>query len=226
MATLNQIIFNLKNLRRAGRVSDDDSISDRQWAFIVNYYRAKLVKQDAQKNRLISGNIVQNLGQVTLITADKNECCEIGDCILRIETPLPAAVDTDQYPLITYVGLLNGTKSFQRTTYERAVYDQHAKYTGKQPKWYQLGKYIYIVNPPSKALKYINIQGVFEQPEQAVKYRTCDCPGNNETCYTGFDFEYPLPIDKLDTVYKMIMEAEAKFANILPQDKSNDTNDN
>jgi hypothetical protein len=226
MATLNQIIFNLRNLRRAGRLSDDDAISDRQWAFIVNYYRARLIKQDIQKSRLISGNIVQNLGQVTLIEADKNECCDIMDCVLRIELPIPSAVDTDQYPLITYVGLLNGTKSFQRTTYERAIYDQHATYTGKQPKWYQSGRFIYIINPPSKALKYINIQGVFEDPAAAIKYRTCDCPGNNESCYTGFDFEYPLPIDKIDTINKMIMEAEAKFANILPQDKSNDTNDN
>lgn len=226
MPLLSEIIFNIRNLRRAGKVSDDDSISERQWAFIINYYRARLIKQDYQKGRMMSGNIVQNLGQVTLIEADKNECCDINDCVLRIEKPLPRPVDTDQFPLITYVGLLDGSRSFQRTTYERAIYDQHAKYTGKQPKWYELGNYIYIINPPSKALQYINIQGVFEDPLEALKYRTCDCPGNGESCYQGEDFEYPLGIDKIDTLNKMIMEAEMKFAMILPQDKTNDTNDN
>jgi hypothetical protein len=211
MALLSEIIFNIKNLRKNGRVSDDDSISDRQWAFIINYYRAKLVKQEQQKKKAISGNIVQNLGKVTLIKADKNECCEIGDCILRIENPLPTAIDTDAQPLITYVGLLNGSRSFQRTTYERAIWDAHAKYTGKEPKWYQQGNYIYIVNPPTKNLKYINVQGVFEDPTKAITYRTCDCEENGETCFEGFDYEYPLAVDKIDTVIKMIAEAELRI---------------
>lgn len=226
MALFSELIYNVKNLRRNGRVSDDDSFTDRQWAFIINYYRAKIVRQDIAKSRVVSGNQVQNLGKVTLIKADKNECCDIHDCVLRIEKPLPNAIDTDVHPLITYVGLLNGTKSFQRTTYERAIYDQHSKYTGKQPKYYELGNYIYILNPPTNNLKYINIQAVFEDPKAAVKYRTCDCEQNEETCYIGYDFKYPLSIDKIDTLVKMIMEAEEKFSLIQPSDKTNDTADN
>ena len=47
--TLGEIIYNAKNLLNKGQSTDDFNLSDRQWSFIVNYYRAKLVKQQLQK---------------------------------------------------------------------------------------------------------------------------------------------------------------------------------
>ena len=226
MATLLQIISTVADMRKAWRRSDDDSLTDRQLAFIINYYRAKLLEQEANLGRRMNSNVIQNLGKVSLIKADKNECCEIDNCILRIENPLPKALDTNRYDLVTYVGLLNGNKSFQRTDVNKVPYDKYATYTSNQPKWYQVSDYIYIVNPPTHLLKYINIKGVFEDPTAAQLYRTCSCPGNDEAdCWKGFDYEYPISITMLDTIYKMMFDAEFKFGNILAQDTTNDTKD-
>ncbi len=226
MALLSQIIYNFSNLRKGGIQSQSSNLSDRQIEFIVGYYRALLIKRDKDAGKYLTGNLVQNLGKVEVQKADKNECCEIdGDCIVRTKLPVPRAIDTNTQNLITYVGLLDGSESFQRTTYQKAVYDQYAKYTGDLPKWYMNGDYIYIVNPPGKILKYINIQGIFEDPSAANEFKTCDCAENGLDCYKGQEYEYPLSTAMLDSIYKMMMASEAKFAMILPQDTTNDSKD-
>jgi hypothetical protein len=226
MATLQQIIYTVANMRKNWLRTDDDSMTDRQYAFIIDYYRAKLLKQQADSGKTVSSYLIQNLGKVTLVKADKNECCEVNDCILRVENPVPKTIDTNGNNLITYVGLLNGSKSFQKTTYNRVIHDANARYTSKQPKWYEQGKYIYIVNPPSNLLKYINIQGVFENPTEAYQFRTCVCLENDEVgCFNGFDYEYPMSITMLDAIYKMMADAEFKFASVLTADTTNNTKD-
>lgn len=209
-------------MRKAWTRSDNDYVTDRQYAFIINYYRATLLKQFKDKGKYLSGNLVQNLGRVTLIKADQNEECSIVNCTLRIQNPLPKAIDTNGTNLITYVGPLNGSKSYQRTTYQRAIYDKYAPYTAGESKWFELGNYIYIINPPSNLLKYINIQGIFEDPTEANDYKVaCE----DDPCFVGFEYEYPMSITLLDTIYKMMADAEMKFAHILPADTKNDSAD-
>jgi hypothetical protein len=222
MATLQAIIYNIANMRKSWTRSDDDKFTDRQAAFIINYYRATLIKQFKDKGKYLTGNLVQNLGRVELIKADQNEECSIVNCTLRVKNPLPKAIDTNSTNLITYVGPLNGSKSYQRTTYQRAIYDKYATYTSKQSKWFELGNYIYIINPPSNLLKYINIQGIFEDPTAANDYKvTCE----TGECFIGFDYEYPMSITLLDTIYKMMADVEFKIAGTTKADTKNDSVD-
>ena len=46
---LSKIIYNIKNLYSGGIQSDDINLSDAQLAHIINYYRAKLIKQEQEK---------------------------------------------------------------------------------------------------------------------------------------------------------------------------------
>ena len=50
MASLSEIVYNLRNLVSAGRLSDDTSITFNQLKFIVNYKRAQYLRQDYSKN--------------------------------------------------------------------------------------------------------------------------------------------------------------------------------
>ena len=159
--------------------SDDTDISDEQWAFIIAYYRARLLKQDQEKGRLEKSLYIQNLGKVPLIEADKNECCDIDVCVLRTELQVPKPLETHQGLNISFVGTLNG-RPFQRYHHNSMFWKRAAKWVGKEPAWYYQNGYIYIVDAPTRMFKDLNIQGVFEKPEEAVKFRTCDCPDNGD----------------------------------------------
>lgn len=223
---LSEIIYNIKNLISGGIQSDDFNLSNEQLSFIVGYYRAKLVKQDQDKGRFNKSLYVQNLGAVPLTTADKNECCE-GECILRTVLKIPSPLETYKGLNITFVGTLNGMP-FDKQEHNSIIWNKAAKYTGKESKWYYQNGYIYLVNPPTMLLDTINIQGIFEDPTLAEKFRVCDCPDTNQDCSSVFptmDYEYPLPLHHVDTIVKLVAETELRILTSLPNDLSNDSLD-
>ena len=59
MATIKEIVYDLKNIIRGGLQSDDEMISDRQIEFQVDSLRAQYIRQDINKRRSISDNIKQ-----------------------------------------------------------------------------------------------------------------------------------------------------------------------
>jgi hypothetical protein len=224
---LNSIIFNIKNLKAGGVQNRDIELSDRQYAFIINYYRALLLRREIEQGRKAKGNWIQNLGQVDFIKADRNEACEIEDCIVRTELQIPSPIEIYENDLITYVGTTDGRNPFQRTTSNRALWDSYAKYTGKLPKWYMQNNYIYIENPPTSVFEIGNIQGIFGDPLTAKEFMTSGCSPESTECQDvlNFNFEYPLPEHLLDSLYKMMIDAEIKFGTMIPPDTLNNSKD-
>jgi hypothetical protein len=222
---VSEIIYNIKNLMSGGVTSDDFNLSNEQILFIVNYYRAKLIKQDQDKGRYDKAIYTQNLGSVNITQADKNECCE-GDCILRTEFKIPKPLETRLGLNITFVGTTNGSP-FSLAEHNALFWNKAAKYTAKEPKWYYQNGYIYLVNPPTKMLKTINIQGIFENPEEANKFKTCSCPENNidADCSENLDFEYNIPAQHIDTIIKLIASTELQLLRSFPSDIINDSVD-
>ena len=221
---LSEIVYNIKNLIGGGINSDDLNLRDSQFAFIIAYYRSKLLKQDQDKGRVNLELYKQNLGKVEVMMADKNECCDTDSCIIRTKLKMPKPAETNRGINITYVGLLNGIP-FQKEYHNAIVWSRGSKYSNNVPRWYYRNGYIYIVNPPTNELKWINIEGIFERPEQAIKFRTCDCPDNEESCFESYDFEYPIPQHHNDTIVKTIADTELKILTGLAKDDVNDGSD-
>ena len=215
-----EIVYNVKNLVAGGIQSDDQDLSNKQLLFIVDYYRAKLLRQDQDRGRFNSDLWTQNLGKVSLIKADKNECCNIDSCVLRTSLKVPSPLETHQRINITFVGTVGGLP-FQRFALNAINWKPFDKWTGKEPAWYYQNGYIYIVNPPTDMLSYINIQGIFERPDEAVRFRTCDCNLNEEKCFETLDFEYPFPQHYVDTLVKLIYQTELKLLLTLAPDTDN-----
>jgi hypothetical protein len=229
MSKLSEIISTIRNLPRGGQGDfDDNAYTDRQIAFIVNYYRAKLVQQDIDRGSYLTQFYNQTLGKVKLIRATKIECgdmdCEVGNYILRSEFEIPKAIDTKDKNLITYVGTVDGNLPYQRTTFQEATFDKYAKYTGRRTKYYELNNYIYIINPPTNNLKYITIIGVFEDPIKVNEFKKVACD-SNDYCFNPFDMEYPMGMKYIDTIYKLITATEFRFNHILQYDTSNNSKD-
>jgi hypothetical protein len=214
-----EIIFNVKNLLSGGIESDDENLSNNQLAFIINYYRAKLLKQKEDRGLFTKQLFVQNLGNTELIIADKNECCDVNQCILRTKFKVPKPMNERS---ITFVGLVNG-KPFQISQHNKIIWELKDKWTGKEPKWYWQNGYIYIVNSPSNGLKIINIQGIFENPLIVNKFNTCKCEDDEcSNAFDSFDFEYPMPMSQVDIIVKLIAETEIRLLLSLPSDITND----
>lgn len=221
MATLREIVYNIKNVMQSGIQSDDALPSDRQYAFMIDYYRAKLVKERVEKGNSIN-TYVQDLGALELVEAGANECCEPYRCVLRTKRKLPDFVTARGKELATFVGTVHG-RPFQQTWYFRSFWDAEARFTGWRPKWYYQNPYIYVLNPPDPAMELINIKGVFENPGKAEDFNQCECEG--EECKNLLDFDYPLEESILDIIYKLMLETELNTILSIPQDRINESAD-
>jgi hypothetical protein len=215
MATLLSLVYDLQNLAQRGRQTDDTNLSDAQVAFHISHYRATLVKQKIDKREELSSILTQNLGKVKIKKVVAAECnCDIIGCSLyKVETTLPKSV------YLSYVGSTGG-KAFEKTTYNDIYYMQFNKYTAKADRWFMIGEDLYVSSPNHNLGKHINIQGIFEDPQVANTYITCECDNGSE-CYIGLDFEYPMPTTMWDAVKKFIIDLELRFMLNRPVDNTN-----
>jgi hypothetical protein len=222
---LSEIVYNIKNLMAGGLESDDSNVSDTQIAFMIGYYRAKLLKQDQEKGRFNIELYTQNLGKVSLIQSDK-DCCE-SVCGLRTEKKIPKPLETHTGLNISYVGLSDG-RPFTKIYSSTSFWSRGRKFTSKEPKWYYENGFIYILDPPTLMLDEIYIRGVFEDPYVAEHFKVCECPANNLDCSSVFetmDFEYSLPLHHVDTIVKLVAETELRILRSFPSDVTNDSLD-
>lgn len=222
MASYREIIYNLKNIYRGGLTSDDETLSDRQLLFIFNYYRAKLIREDLNKGRTIDRSIVQNLGCVPVECVDAGECCELtdtGTTVIRTKEPIPGLLEIYDRDLLTFVGTVDKTISFQISSEAQIRWSSNNKYTGKSPKAFMRDSknYLYIANAP-RGIELINIQGIFENPVEASKFNHCD----GEPCFTD-DSEYPISAHMLPIINELIMTKELKGLVTTPSDETNNT---
>lgn len=228
MAKFSEIIYAIRDLPRGGDgESDDNAYTERFIAYLVNNYRAVLLRREMDAGKELTEYYKQSLGTVELVKAQINECglpdCDLGTSILRTLNPIPKAVDSSRRDALTYVGLVDGSHAFQRTHFNKLAFEKYARYTGKRTKFYEMstdqGTHIYIINPPIPNMRYITINGVWEDPTLANNYKTC---GNTGNCFVGYEYEYPISITLLDSIYKMIASSEFATQNILAKDTSND----
>lgn len=218
-----EIIYNIKNLISGGLQSDDEVLSDSQVAFIVNYYRARLFRQDIDRGRLNKEMYVQNLGRVQLTQADKNECCEADPCSIRTSEKLPQLIGAGNSMGITFVGTVDGVP-FQKIFHNTIQWSKAAKWTAVEPKWYYSDGYIHLKELPTTLMAYVNIQGIFADPVKAEKYATCRCQEDG-TCKDEYDYDYPIPPQHIDLILKMIGETELRILTGFAQDITNNSLD-
>jgi hypothetical protein len=215
--TAREIVQNFKNLYSAGRQSDDVRISDRQWLFNLDHHRAQLLRQQAEKGQSPNEANIQALGawdeaaNQPLLAVEKHACGR-----WYTKQPLPAAVELYRQNLLTFVGTAGGA-AFQKTTAQKAEWEQYAKYTKRAPKWYQLGNTLYLVTPPSPSLNLIAVRGVFENPRAVLAFN-----GVALDPLDYLNFPYPISRTALDTLYTMLTQRELKLATALPYDYQND----
>ena len=215
--TLNEIAYNVLNLVRGGRSSNNDYITLDQIKFNIRYYRAMLIRRDFARNGMITRHLEQDLGCLNLIKVDASKCCNLPiECaVYRTERALPRTVRFNFRDAITHVSDVTGTGTIPLVESHTVQWLPYDKYTKDKYKAYMIEDFMYIYN--AEGLGFINVRGVFENPEDVSSF---DCDGSE--CYDD-NMDYPLPLDMVETITKGIMAGELVLLSGSKNDTTNDT---
>ena len=204
--TFNEIAYNILNLIRAGRSSQDDNISLEQMKFNILHYRAMFIRRDFARNGKITRHLEQDMRCLDLEIVDTNRCCDgfnTGCTIAKTIKPIPKTVRFNFKEAITFVGLPNGMDRIQLIEPYMAKMASHAKYTGDNRKAFMLEDFMYILNP--QGMEKLNVRGIFEDPRDLSRF---DCDGS--ACYNSKS-EFPMPMDMIQLITTGLAQGELQL---------------
>lgn len=206
---ISQLVYNLRNQLKISR-PDDINISDRQIEFMIDYLREKLLVQHLEKNRSISGNIRQDLGNLELIRLSPD--------LQRTKNIIPQPIELNDYDLITYVGGYDKESGIPLKPKSYIRWNKFNKYTGHQELCYFDGGYIYVHGCKNPNLKWINIEGVFLHPTEVSNFTLPD----GRKSYTPDVDNYPLSGRFVDMIDQLIKKQElGEFLQIVENQTNN-----
>ena len=215
--TLKEISYNILNLYRGGRSSNNEHISLRQIEFNVKYYRAMLLRRDFAKNGMVSRHSEQSLGCIELEKVNASQCCSLPiECdVVRTVVDIPRTIRYNFTDAITHVADPSGIITIpvvDSLTVQFLPYDRFTKNTRKA---YMIEDRMYIYNPGG--MDTINIRGVFEDPADVSKFG--DCAGSG--CYDESS-PFPIPMDMISQINTGILAGELKMLAGTTSDTEND----
>ena len=188
--TFNKIRYKIFEKLRPN-LSDDDDIDLRLIGDEVHNQRALSLRNELNRNRTIDPTIIQDLGCVETTVVDRAECCDItiGCSIIRTVLQIPSTIElhNDNALWINPVDKLE--KSFSFISYERAKFISGNRFSKNQIYAFILNNYIYLISEDDshQEISHISVRGVFENPEEASKFNTCE----GDSCFNP-DAPYPL----------------------------------
>ena len=216
--TLNEIAYNILNSVRGGRSNHDEHISLDQIKFNIKHYRAMLIRRDFARNGLVTRHLEQDLGCLKLISVDASKCCDLpSECVVhRTDLKIPKTVRFNFKVAIKYVGDISGKSNIPIVGSHMIEFLPYDKYTKDKYKAYMIQDYMYIYN--ADGLEYINVRGVFEDPEDL---RNFDC-GDLGGCYDDSSTRFPIPMDMIQGITAGLMNGELRLLAGSFSDTAND----
>jgi hypothetical protein len=218
--TLNQLAFTILNTVRS-KTNSNEPISLRLIKFEILAVRSFLIRQEANKNYIPDPLIIQTLGAVPVEQVNSMEYFDTipEDCkILRTKEKIPSFIETSYSQLCTRVGSVSiNQKPFSLITYARVPYFNLNKFTKNRTGAFIHNGYMWFIGPKSLELDYVNIQGVFENPEDAAHFLTFD----GKPCYTD-DKAFPIKYSMIPLLTEIVISKFIALQAKAPQDFTND----
>jgi hypothetical protein len=215
--SINELCFNILNIAKT-KTTIQEPISLAQIKFNVLAIRALLIKQELNKNYTPDSSTIQTLECVNVKLVDSSECsCILTGCkLLRTVEKIPSVIEGNYTKLLTRVGPVGiDLTPFSIISYSRVPYYTYNDFTNKKTVCFLHNGYLYFLGENIKLLKKVNIQGVFENPEDVSSFLNC----GNEPCYSE-DSAFPVKYSMVPIITQMVLE---KF---MPQTQTiDDSND-
>ena len=221
MATIKEIVYDVKNIIRGGLQSDDEMISDRQIEFQIDSLRAQFIRQDVNKRRSISDNIKQMIHRLEVEPVQGTTCGLANDIhVVRSKEKVPNAVETSHQDLITAIGPTGVLSvNFHMIPYNRAPWAGTNRYTKHMTFCFLLDSFVYVIGPEAEVLDYIKVEGVWQSPRDIEKYTD----KHGHASYNPETDEYPLSTSMLDLIKQSMLATNLQPLVQMPTDVSNNS---
>jgi len=160
--TLNQIAY---SIAEAVGESFDVALLERI-KFSVKYYRAELLRQEFERSG-IDRQVVQRMVQ-QLTSVDIADTCvvDVGCDVLRTlnKVPQPVAIKGEVFRYVGSPNFIN--EEWVHTDINELRYTAHNTFTADVTRYTYVNGYIYVYT--NKKFKYVMLESVFLNPEEAV----------------------------------------------------------
>lgn len=217
--TYKELIYIVSDIIKLG--SDDAQYTEEHIAFLLNRYRASILKQYySKKNKAIPQQNYQTLCIDVEPYKESDSSCSSIHLRSKVAIPTPMTM-TDLK--VTTINSLDSTLSYVSTEqYQYVNANPWTKNIIYATKHYDNYLYLKSSNPQFINLKKVKVSGIFEDPSEAAKY-ACDSSGNTVQCdwmETEFPIEDGLSSILIETVVKILQPSV-----YMPSDTTNNAKD-
>jgi len=194
MTTLNKLSYLIAdNLNRSNDYVLIEEIKD-----LIVGWRAKLIRQDIQKNGISSQfNQREILPLITVDVTDSNVLV-IDETVKRTRDIVPAGIRTNLLAPYFYVGQADWQRAFGYVNLGQVPFIHNRKFTPCNVYYSYVNGYIYVHG--NKDIDYIGISSAFENPEEFANLNDACC------CTITGDNNFYLSMDMQDTIVTAIVQ--------------------
>lgn len=206
--SLNNIVDNILLIVRNSNVAESEHLSRAQIEKWVLSYRAKLIKQEIDKNKEISDKYITTIEPIHLDRIETVPGCYtyVGD------KELPKIMDFKNRPGVVAVRDMFGNL-IQIGSQTKYKLQKYRKATCKDYIAWVKDNKIY-VQGDSNQLEYVSVDVVAEDPTDTT----------NNPCFDP-DAEFPIAEYMIPTITDLILSKELRFMVAMPSDETNDARD-
>lgn len=208
--SLNNLIDNILQIARNNNVAESEHLSRHQIALWIHYYRAFMIKQWIDRERLLDDIDEMFIQTIEPIHLDKVETSP-GKIVYVGDRELPKLIKFNKRVGIVAVRDMHGNL-IQLGSYTKAKLQKYRKATCADYIAWVKGNKIY-VEGDSNLLEWISVDVIAEDP---TDLGDCWDP----------DDEYPIPGAMIPTIVQLIMERELNVMVRMPSDTTNNSEDN
>lgn len=211
--SLTALIDDILLMVRNNNISESEDFSRAQIEQWIHHYRAMLIKQDVDKGYDLDSSYLQEISPLELEKISINEIDNypIDDPTLCPELFKYKTIEKLPQPLGSHFG--SGIVAvydlhdciIQEMSEQRRHFQWLRKYTKNEYTYYYEDRHIYVQG--LDALRYIKVVGIWADPSEA-----------------GLDPDddtYPIPVDKIGALKKLIIDNELAFMLSRPSDDKN-----
>lgn len=208
--TLSNLIDNILQIARNNNVAESEHLSRHQIALWIHYYRAFMIKQWIDRERLLDDIDEMFIQTIEPIHLDKVETSP-GKIVYVGDRELPKLIKFNKRVGVVAVRDMYGNL-IQLGSYTKAKLQKYRKATCADYIAWVKGNKIY-VEGDSNLLEWISVDVIAEDP---TDLGDCWDP----------DDEYPIPGAMIPTIVQLIMERELNVMVRMPSDTTNNSEDN
>lgn len=227
--TLNEGVYELKEIIRKNNLSDDDRLDNRLIKDWIHGQRELWIRNEVNKNHKIDPQIIQSLGCIQLEVADRSVCPSYttGYSVLQTNVDLPKTIELNNWDGIYDIGPIDRiAKRFSYVHIARARFAGNGAFNENIIHAFRHGKRILFTakNMESKSflkyLRYVNVRALCADPTEVATFTHV----NGDACYTDDD-DYPMNRWMWQYMRQAILEANFNALIRTPTDKVNDSDD-